>query len=77
MTRKECEQRIIEKLREIWQIANEYNPNANRCGLNMYILENRYHAFRIVEHASPDDPEPPVNDIDFYGTFDDLGEDAE
>lgn len=62
MTRQECERRIADKLLEILDIVKEYNPDENH-GLSMYIRGNSYHAFRIIEHASPDDPEPPVYDI--------------
>lgn len=65
MTRQECERRIKEKLLEIRDVVNEYKPD-DEHGLNMYIRGNSYHAFRIIEHNSPDDPEPPVYDIDFY-----------
>lgn len=67
MTRKECERRIADKLREILDIVNEYNPDEKHC-VSMAVNPeyNSCHAYRIIEHNSPDDPEPPVYDISVY-----------
>ena len=65
MTRQECESLIKEHLKEIWAIVEEYHPGVDR-GLNIYIDHDSLSAFRIVEHYSLDDPEPPEYDINFY-----------
>jgi len=67
MTRQECERRIAEKLREILDIVNEYNPDEKRCvSMAVYPEYNSYYACRIIEHYSQDDTEPPVYDINLY-----------
>ena len=47
MTRQECEAKITEKLREIWDIAKEYAPGQKKH-LNMHVDEECASCFRIV-----------------------------
>lgn len=47
MTRQECEAKIVEKLREIWDIAQEYSPKEKRI-LSMAVDGEHASCFRIV-----------------------------
>ena len=40
MTREECENRILDKLEEIEEIAKEYDPKAR---LSMFVENGHYH----------------------------------
>ena len=58
MTKKECEDLIIEKLKEINEIHKQYNPNANY--LSMYINERSKH-ISVVNEFYGCDFDYPVN----------------
>lgn len=61
MTRKECEEKIIEKLLEIWDIAQEYRPK-QKHHLNMSVGVDHASCFRIISHKDGD----PLFDIDVF-----------
>lgn len=56
MTRQECEQAIVKKLREIWDIYQEYAPGDD--GLTVFVTE---HAACVFNQQSLDGGEKPLD----------------
>ena len=60
MTREECEKRILEKLKEIKEIYEEYNPNADYLSL---FVRKDFLQFNNVYWA--EDSKHPLNGYDY------------
>lgn len=59
MTRQECEQQILEKLREIANIAKEYNPDTKWLSASFFLSDNfAFFHNSYLEHQSPDVNKP-------------------
>lgn len=68
MTRKECERAIAEKLREIWDIYQEYAPGGT--GLSLIVTD---HSVIIFNTDSMNGGERP---LDYYERVEEVEEDA-
>lgn len=68
MTRKECERAIAEKLREIWDIYQEYYPGGK--DLSLIVTD---HSTIIFNGDSLHDG---ANPLDYYERVEEVGEDA-
>lgn len=68
MTRKECEQAISKKLREIWDIYQEYNPGGDRLS----VLVTDRTAIVFNGDFLDDGPKP----LDFFARAEEVGADA-
>ena len=56
MTRTECENKILEKLDEIAEIAREYNPKCHH--LSMYVIGGA-----VSVYCSDEETEEPILDM--------------
>lgn len=68
MTRRECEQAIVEKLREIWDIYQEYYPGGDHISL----IVTGDSAMVYNAHWDEDTLRP----LDYYGRVEEVGADA-
>lgn len=68
MTRKECEQAIAKKLREIWDIYQEYAP----CGGHLTVLVTDHSAMAFNSDSLDGGARP----LDYYELVEEVGADA-
>lgn len=68
MTRRECEQAIVEKLREIWDIYQRYYPG----GENLNVLVTEKTAIVFNAHWNEDEERK----LDGYEVVEEVGADA-
>lgn len=68
MTRKECEQAIVKKLREIWDIYQRYYPGGDK--LSVIVTDQT----ALVFNAHWDDD--VVRELDYYERVEEVEEDA-
>ena len=62
MTREFCEDLILEKLKEIWTIYKQYNPNGKYLTLNVLVDEDgEYFAFNNSCYRDGGDENIPIN----------------
>jgi hypothetical protein len=68
MTRRECEKAIVKKLREIWDIYQQYHPGGD--WLNVYVTDHSAAVFNA--YWSEDELKP----LDYYVLVEEVGADA-
>jgi hypothetical protein len=68
MTRRECEQAIVEKLREIWDIYQEYYPGGD--GLSVIVTDHSAIIFNADSYNGG--PKP----LDYCEFVEEVGADA-
>lgn len=68
MTRRECEREIVGKLREIWDIYQEYAPGGD--GLTVFVTD---HSACVFNQQSIDGGAKP---LDYYERVEEVVEDA-
>jgi hypothetical protein len=68
MTRRECEQAIVEKLREIWDIYQEYYPGGE--GLSIHATANTAWLF------NGDSLDGGAKPLDYFERVEEVEEDA-
>lgn len=58
MTRKDCEKKISEKLKEIWKIYQKYNPNGTYINCCLMVCEDGLKVEASNEYWEADQHQP-------------------